>query len=190
MARDYTDGHGWARLDATSARCLAECMCSMTGRTAGKRREMLLWCFSRLNGGNQPTFRVGARTLAKACGVSHKAARLFIEAMDEDGWFVTVKEAADGMTPSRTFWWLAERGTVPQKGHTLCPKTRSQGHTPCAPTSAPRGTHQNTEYSERVEYSVFAPPPPLPAIAGAWPGASGTEREPVPPVPRVGSDAS
>lgn len=185
VARDYTDGHGWAKLDATCAHRLAETMCALRGRTADKRRDMLLWCFSRLSEGNPPTFRVGARTLARACGYTHKAARKFLEFMDEEGWFVVTKGADDGLTDTRTFWWFADEG-VPFEGHTPCPKPRSQGHTHCAPEAGSRGTHQMTESSESVDDSVIPAPPPFPAPADAGPEGAGPEGFVPPPAPIVG----
>ena len=184
MARDYTDGHGWAKLDATAAHRLAETMCALRGRTADKRRDMLLWCYSRMSDGDPPTFRVGARTLAKACGVSHKSARLFLDFMDSEGWFVVTKEADDGLTDERTFWWFAE-GTVPLEGHTPCRKPRSQGHTHCAPRHGSKGTHQMAEPSDNGYGSAIPSPPPSPAPAGAGPGGAGpdTYDEPAPPAP-------
>lgn len=183
MARDYTDGHGWSKLDATAAHRLAETMCAMRGRTADKRRDMLLWCYSRLSDGNPPTFRVGARTLAKACGYTYKAARKFLEFMDEEGWFVVTKEAEDGLTDTRTFWWFAE-DTAPLEGRTLRPRERSEGRTPCAPEAGPRGAHQMTESSESVNDSVIHAPHPSPAPAAAGPGGADPEkREPFVPPP-------
>lgn len=187
MARDYTDGHGWAKLDATCAHRLAETMCALRGRTADKRRDMLLWCFSRLSEGDPPTFRVGARTLARACGYTYKAARKFLEFMDEEGWFVVTKKADDGLTDTRTFWWFAE-DTAPLEGRTLRPKTRSEGRTTCAPEAASRGAHQMTESSESVDDSVIPAPPPFPAPAAAGPEGPGPEGFVPPTAPIVGDD--
>ena len=188
VARDYTDGHGWAKLDATCAHRLAETMCALRGRTADKRRDMLLWCFSRLSDGDPPTFRVGARTLAKACGYTYKTARKFLEFMDEEGWFVITKEADDGLTDTRTFWWFAE-DTAPLEGRTLRPKTRFEGRTPCAPRPASKGAHQMAEPSDRGHGSAMPSPPPYPAPADAGPVGPGPE-EFVPPTAPVVGDVS
>ena len=188
VARDYTDGHGWAKLDAACAHRLAETMCALRGRTADKRRDMLLWCFSRLSDGDPPTFRVGARTLAKACGYTYKAARKFLEFMDEEGWFVVTKEAEDGLTDTRTFWWFAE-DTAPLEGRTLRPKTRSEGRTPCAPEAASWGAHQMAEPSDNGYGSAIPSPPPYPAPADAGPEGPGTE-EFVPPTAPIVGDGS
>lgn len=143
---------------------------------------MLLWCFSRLSEGNPPTFRVGARTLAKACGYTYKTARKFLEFMDEEGWFVVTKEADDGLTGARTFWWFAEE-TAPLEGRTLRPNSRSQGRTTRAPRPASRGAHQMTESSERDDDYVITPPPPYPAPAGAGPEGAGTDSDGLVPTP-------
>lgn len=185
VARDYTDGHGWAKLDATCAHRLAETMCALRGRTADKRRDMLLWCFSRLSDGDPPTFRVGARTLAKACGYTYKTARKFLEFMDEEGWFVITKEADDGLTDTRTFWWFAEE-TAPLEGRTLRPNSRSQGRTTCAPRPASKGAHQMAEPSDNGYGSAIPSPPPYPAPADAGPDGAGPEGFVPPPAPIVG----
>ena len=185
VARDYTDGHGWAKLDATCAHRLAETMCALRGRTADKRRDMLLWCFSRLSDGDPPTFRVGARTLAKACGVSRKAAMLFLSSMDEEGWFVVTKEAEDGLTDERTFWWFAE-ATGPLEGTTPVRKTRSQGTGGRSPRHGSKGPHQMAEPSDNGYGSAIPSPPPYPAPANAGPDGAGPERFVPPPAPIVG----
>lgn len=185
MARDYTDGHGWAKLDATCAHRLAETMCALRGRTADKRRDMLLWCFSRLSDGDPPTFRVGARTIAKACGVTRRAAMMFLDAMDGDGWFVITKETEDGLTPERTFWWFAEGGGGTLLRTTPVRKPRSQRTGGWYAEPAPNVPHQMTESSDSVNDSVIPAPPPSPAPAGAGPGGAGpdTYDEPAPPAP-------
>ena len=190
MARDYTDGHGWAKLDATCAHRLAETMCALRGRTADKRRDMLLWCFSRLSDGDPPTFRVGARTLAKACGVTRRAAMMFLSYMDEEGWFVVTKEADEGLTHERTFWWFAEGGTEQRTGTELrttpVRKTRPQRTGGRYVEPAINVPHQMTESSERDDDYVITPPPPYPAPAGAGPEGPGTEEFVPPPAPIVG----
>lgn len=188
MARDYTDGHGWAKLDATCAHRLADTMCALRGRTADKRRDMLLWCFSRLSEGNPPTFRVGARTLARACGVSKDAARIFLNRMDDEGWFVVTKEVEKGLTPERTFWWFAEGGgdlelTTPVS------KPRSQVTGGRRPRPASKSPHQMTESSEGVDDSVIPAPPPFQAPAVAGPEGAGSEAFVPPTAPIVGEDA-
>lgn len=105
---DYTDGLGWAKLDATAACHLADCMDIFQGRAASKRRKMLLFCYSRLNSGKAPCFRLGFRQIAKACNVTNEAARLFLEFCKNNEIFVEVGETKDGKTPKRTFWWIAE----------------------------------------------------------------------------------
>lgn len=109
---DYTDGLGWAKLDATAACHLADCMDMFQGRAASKRRKMLLFCYSRLNSGKTPCFRLGFRQIAKACNVTNEAARLFLEFCKNNEIFVEVGETRDGKTPKRTFWWIADGRVV------------------------------------------------------------------------------
>lgn len=188
MARDYTDGHGWAKLDATAAHRLAETMCALRGRTADKRRDMLLWCYSRMSEGDPPTFRVGARTLARACGYTRQAAREFLDLMDEEGWFVVTKKVEKGLTPERTFWWFAEDGGV-QKHPTLGCKARTQHPSGWGAEPCPSTPHQMAEPSDNGYGSAIPSPPPYPAPAGAGPEGSGTEEFLPPPAPIVGDGA-
>lgn len=182
MAQDYTDGKGWSKLDATCAHRLAETMCAMRGRTADKRREMLLWCFSRLGKGKTPTFRVGARTLAEECGVTRRAAMMFLKLMESEGWFVTVGKTQSGLTPARTFWWFAEGGGTRERT-TLVRKPRSQRTGGWYVNHGSGVPQQTTELSEGVNNSVVHSTPPLPAPAGAGPGGVRTETEAPPPPP-------
>lgn len=185
VARDYTDGHGWAKLDATCAHRLAETMCALRGRTADKRRDMLLWCFSRLSDGDPPTFRVGARTLAKACGVSKDAARIFLNRMDDEGWFVVTKEVEKGLTPERTFWWFAEEGGELEVT-TPVSKPRSQVTGGRRPRPASKSPHQMAEPSDNGYGSAIPSPPPYPAPADAGPVGPGPEEFMPPTAPVVG----
>ena len=189
VARDYTDGHGWAKLDATAAHRLAETMCALRGRTADKRRDMLLWCYSRMSEGDPPTFRVGARTLARACGVTRRAAMMFLEAMDGEGWFVVTKEPDDGLTPERTFWWFSESGTEQRTGTelrtTLVRKPQPQRTGEWYAEPGANVPHQMAEPSDNGYGSAIPSPPPSPAPAGAGPGGAGPDPcdEPAPPAP-------
>lgn len=105
---DYTDGLGWAKLDTTAACHLADCMDMFQGRAASKRRKMLLFCYSKLNGAKIPFFRLGRGTIAKACGVSDEVAKKFIEFCCDNEIFVEFEETEKGLTPKRTFWWILE----------------------------------------------------------------------------------
>lgn len=148
---DYTDGLGWAKLDTTASCHLADCMDMFQGRAASKRRKMLLFCYSKLNGAKIPFFRLGRGTIAKACGVSDEVAKKFIEFCCDNEIFVELEETEKGLTPKRTFWWILEgvglqRTTPRVKPPTSRPnymglKHRSKNH------------HQTQIYQSREESS-------------------------------------
>ena len=148
---DYTDGLGWAKLDTTAACHLADCMDMFQGRAASKRRKMLLFCYSKLNSGKVPFFRLGYRTIAKACGVSNEVAKKFLTFCCDNEIFVEFEETEKGLTPKRTFWWIAE-GWVLQRPHpefktpTSRPHYRGQKHMSKTP-------HQTQIYQSREESS-------------------------------------
>lgn len=148
---DYTDGSGWAKLDTTAACHLADCMDMFQGRAASKRRKMLLFCYSKLNSGKVPFFRLGYRTIAKACGVSNEVAKKFLTFCCDNEIFVEFEETEKGLTPKRTFWWIAE-GWVLQRPHpevetpTSRPHHRGQKHRSKTP-------HQTQIYQSREESS-------------------------------------
>lgn len=148
---DYTDGLGWAKLDTTAACHLADCMDMFQGRAASKRRKMLLFCYSKLNSGKVPFFRLGYRTIAKACGVSNEVAKKFLTFCCDNEIFVEFEETEKGLTPKRTFWWIAE-GWVLQRPHpevktpTSRPHHRGQKHRSKTP-------HQTQIYQSREESS-------------------------------------
>lgn len=103
---DYTDGLGWAKLDATAACYLADCIKLFRGKSRDSRVAMLLYCFSKLNGSRVPVFWLGYRQIAKACGVSKDTARAFLNFCDKEFIFNTIGETPKGKTPKRTFYWL------------------------------------------------------------------------------------
>lgn len=148
---DYTDGLGWAKLDTTAACHLADCMDMFQGRAASKRRKMLLFCYSKLNSGKVPFFRLGYRTIAKACGVSNEIAKKFLQFCCDNEIFVEFEETEKGLTPKRTFWWILE-GWVLQRPHpgvktpTSRPHYRGQKHRSKTP-------HQTQIYQSREESS-------------------------------------
>lgn len=102
---DYTDGQGWSKLDATSARHLAQVISTFRGASRDSRTQMLLYCFSQLHG-SQPYFRVGVRTIAKACEVTPRIAQRFLEFCEHEEIFKTIGKSKKGKTPKRTFFWL------------------------------------------------------------------------------------
>lgn len=148
---DYTDGLGWAKLDTTAACHLADCMDMFQGRAASKRRKMLLFCYSKLNGAKIPFFRLGRGAIAKACGVSDEVAKKFIEFCCDNEIFVEFEETEKGLTPKRTFWWILEgvglqRTTPRVKTPTSRPNHMVQKH-------RSKNHHQTQIYQSREESS-------------------------------------
>lgn len=148
---DYTDGLGWAKLDTTAACHLADCMDMFQGRAASKRRKMLLFCYSKLNGAKIPFFRLGRGAIAKACGVSDEVAKKFIEFCCDNEIFVEFEETEKGLTPKRTFWWILEgvglqRTTPRVKTPTFRPNHMGLKHRSKTP-------HQTQIYQSREESS-------------------------------------
>ena len=148
---DYTDGLGWAKLDTTAACHLADCMDMFQGRAASKRRKMLLFCYSKLNSGKVPFFRLGYRTIAKACGVSNDAARRFLEFCNGNELFIEIEATPDGKIPKRTFWWILEGWGV-QTPH---PEAKTPTFTPHHRGTKHRSnaSHQTQIYQSREESS-------------------------------------
>ena len=102
---DYTDGQGWSKLDATSARHLARVISTFRGASRDSRTQMLLYCFSQLQG-NPPYFRCGVRTIAKECEVTPRIAQRFLEFCEREEIFKFASKTKRGETPKRTFFWL------------------------------------------------------------------------------------
>lgn len=107
---DYTDGLGWAKLDTTAACYLGRIIENFSDKTRGARATMLLFCYSQIRDiGDIPSFRLGVRTIAKACDCSVPAAQRFIQYCEERELIVSVGTTPDGKTPLRTFWWFVDR---------------------------------------------------------------------------------
>ena len=102
---DYTDGQGWSKLDATSARHLAQVISTFRGASRDSRTQMLLYCFSQLQG-NPPYFRCGVRTIAKECEVTPRISQRFLEFCEREEIFKLASKTKRGETPKRTFFWL------------------------------------------------------------------------------------
>lgn len=100
----------WYPLSGADVGPLTSLISLFNSRTASgqSRIRMTLYLWSRLwrQGDGVPTFRVGRRTMAEECGVSAKAAQLYVEAMERDGWIVRVGKQRTGKYVRRTFAWL------------------------------------------------------------------------------------
>ncbi|HCG61325.1 MAG TPA: hypothetical protein DEV22_02765, partial [Collinsella sp.] len=119
MAADYTDGGGWAKLDATSADELAAIISTFTPRYLEKHTRILLMLFQSMN--SDGTISVGYRTLAERAGVTKKAVERFVKKLEDSGDLVVVGERknSSGRFTVRRFAWM---GGVPLEGDTLSPK--------------------------------------------------------------------
>ena len=140
---DYTDGLGWAKLDATAACHLGRIIENFSDKTRGARATMLLFCYSQLRGDKLPTFKLGLRTISKACGLTDRQAQRFMEYCEECEYIVQVDETPEGKTPKRTFWWFAEGcNQIRLQGVTKHPVKVVQG---CNQTQGEKVTLQTTE---------------------------------------------
>ena len=140
---DYTDGQGWAKLDATAACHLGRIIENFSDKTRGARATMLLFCYSQLRGDKLPTFKLGLRTISKACGLTDRQAQRFMEYCEEYEYIVQVDETSEGKTPKRTFWWFAEGcNQIRLQGVTKHPVKVVQG---CNQTQGEKVTLQTTE---------------------------------------------
>ena len=148
---DYTDGSGWAKLDTTAACHLADCMDMFQGRAASKRRKMLLFCYSKLNGAKIPFFRLGRGAIAKACGVSDEVAKKFIEFCCDNEIFVEFEETEKGLTPKRTFWWILEGMGLQRTTPRVKPPTYRHNH--MGQKHRSKNHHQTQIYQSREESS-------------------------------------
>ena len=131
---------GWYKLDGNDAHMLSEIIATFSSpRSRQKRVDMLLFCYSQIvaKGKPCPYFRLGQRTIANNCGVRDGVARRFLEAMEEQGWFVRIGDRQDGGYQKRTFWWLSEGAESVQE----CAEGSAQ--TPCG-----KSTHQSAKHSE------------------------------------------
>lgn len=148
---DYTDGLGWAKLDTTAACHLADCMDMFQGRAASKRRKMLLFCYSKLNGAKIPFFRLGRGAIAKACDVSDEVAKKFIEFCCDNEIFVEFEETEKGLTPKRTFWWILEGVGLQRTTPRVKPPTSRHNH--MGQKHRSKNHHQTQIYQSREESS-------------------------------------
>lgn len=89
--RDYSDGHGWGKLDNTAARGLADIIDTFgDSRTRHDYTALLLCLYASL--GQDGVAVVGRDTLAKRAKVSTGKARRFLELGEAAGWLVRAGE--------------------------------------------------------------------------------------------------
>lgn len=160
---------GWYRLGPYDARQLGTMVGeTCTGRSRVQRATMALWCWSQMQASGRPCphFTAGIRRIADGCEVSVKAARTFLERLEDEGWVVRVGTVRNkgGEFTKRTFLWVAEEaaekagtsldewlgslGGVPQKGHTGGYFSQGKGAHRCA-LNPPKRAHIREQSSQR-----------------------------------------
>lgn len=150
---------GWYKLDGNDAHMLSEIIATFSSpRSRQKRVDMLLFCYSQIvaKGKPCPYFRLGQRTIANNCGVRDGVARRFLEAMEEQGWFVRIGDRQDGGYQKRTFWWLSEGAESVQEcaegSAQRCAEGGTKAQRECAEGSAQtpceKSAHQSAKHSE------------------------------------------
>lgn len=158
-ASDYTDGGGWAKLDATAAAELTDIIKTFPPSKIEKYTLMLLTLFASTNRSGAVT--MGFRTLAERCGVHEQSARRFLAKLENDGVLVSAgqKVTATGKYIERAWFWLVEGG-VSNDRHT---------HVSKSPAKSTRGVSKSPGFSTHIRYqkyqidgggSATAAPPP------------------------------
>lgn len=142
-ADDYTDGHGWAKLDQTACHELASVIASLGPREFEKHCRIVLVLYKLIGSSGTIGKGVGYRTIASAAGVTEKAARHMVMRLENDGILVRTKGG-------RAFWWHEEsalQGADPSapQGADPLPLDPPEGADPSAPKPARRGTHKIVE---------------------------------------------
>ena len=162
----------WHKLDETDAKRLAEILSTFTNkRSTYKKHLMLLYLYSKIDSRRNPCpcFSMGYRSIAKACDVSDKVARLFVEEMERNGWLVRVDADKASRYPKRTFWWMADEdsdaSSAPKKGlsgASSAPKKGLSGEqfwahpAPKNPTLGAHNCAQNDgSLGAQIEYKVL-----------------------------------
>ena len=114
-SEDYTDGHGWARLDQAACNGLSDIIATFGSTKMHVHCRILLTLYKSIGNDGKISKRIGYGTIAKAAGVSEASARWLIQKLEKDGTLINT----DGI---RQFWWMAE-GVVPTTPHPVVPTT-------------------------------------------------------------------
>ena len=146
-ARDYTDGGGWAKLDATAVNELAAIISTFSPKYIEKHTRMLLALYQSM--GASGVITMGYRTLAERAGVTKRAAETFVKKLEDSGDLVIIGETVNdgGRYVARRFSWM---GGVTLEGDT---PTRKQGGL--------RDTSELLRSSQKGGGSATAAPPPI-----------------------------
>ena len=157
-ARDYTDGGGWAKLDATAVNELAAIISTFSPKYIEKHTRMLLALYQSM--GASGVITMGYRTLAERAGVTKRAAETFVKKLEDSGDLVIIGETVNdgGRYVARRFSWM---GGVTLEGDT---PTRKQGGLRDTPTRKQGGLRDTSELlrsSQKGGGSATAAPPPI-----------------------------
>ena len=157
MAADYTDGGGWAKLDATAAFKLAEIAGTFSPRSFEKQVRMLLILYQSMSADG--TISMGYRTLAERAGVSRRTAELFMRKLEDGGDLVVVGERVNdgGRYTVRRFTWM---GGDTLERVTPDTQTRQKRVTPDTQTRQKRVTSELLRSSQKGGVSANAATPP------------------------------
>ena len=157
MGADYTDGGGWAKLDATAAFELAAIAGTFSPRSLEKQVRMLLVLYQSMSADG--TISMGCRTLAERADVTKWSAERFIKKLEDNGDLVIVGEKTNsgGRYTVRRFAWL---GGVSVDRDTPVSKTRQFRDTPVSKTRQFRDTSELLRSSQRAGGSATAAPTP------------------------------
>lgn len=104
----------FGKLDEDGAIHLAETFASFPRRSSAIYLKMLLICAANMYDAPTPYFTLGRRELARRAGCSPSTADRFLKMLEADGVIVelgTVRNKT-GEYVKRTFWWMAEGGSV------------------------------------------------------------------------------
>ena|GEM_PF-6431798 len=157
MAADYTDGGGWAKLDATAVDELAAIIGGFSPRYLEKQARMLLTLYQSMSADG--TISMGYRTLAERADVSKSAAQRFVKKLEDTGDLVVVGERVNdgGRYTVRRFAWM---GGDPLNRVTPDPRKPEKRVTPDPRKPEKRVTSELLRSSQKGGVSANAAPPP------------------------------
>ena len=176
-AEDLTDGGGWAKLDNTGARRLADIVAGFSPRTVASKTRMLLSLYASTNRLGKTS--VGKKRLSELADVSEDQASRFLKELKDDGILLTVDVivSTTGRYEVRQFSWIegapqksaapgvsfpeksaAPGGRKPGKSaaHTREHRSRKGTGAPASPGPGPE--EQNEPKVNKLENWTILPP--------------------------------
>ena len=143
---DYTDGHGWAKLDQTACNELASVIASLGTREFEKHCKIVLTLYKLIGKDGTIADNIGYRTIASAAGVTESAARWMVDRLVKDEILIKAKSG-------KRFYWhcgsVAET-TDPSVVETTDPLLLDPSETtdPSVARSGSSNTHKTVEDSQ------------------------------------------